>query len=260
MDLETENKIAAILLKEAAELRRQAEKEGVQVYLQQPKSRGRPNSQFLTATVRGVQQANRAVEENEMWRARQKELELDNQLRRTRYQDTSPNRYMNSKESGRSSKSQHDVEVDMLPSCSSRKRVYEDCDIRKDVGLRDEEVDEFLHSRIKRGRGSVGSRMDETGPYLPSSSDTQEKQSVTPLVGQREWQEKRAILGPEKPSSLESSEYSEHESSQEKQKAKRRVSSRKERSRKHKSKEKSKDRDKKKKKRMREEKRSKHQK
>lgn len=102
--------------------------------------------------------------------------------------------------------------------------------------------------------------MDETGPYLPSSSDTQEKQSVTPLVGQREWQEKRAILGPEKPSSLESSEYSEHESSQEKQKAKRRVSSRKERSRKHKSKEKSKDRDKKKKKRMREEKRSKHQK
>lgn len=55
MDLETENKIAAMLLKEAEELRRQAEKEGVQVYLQQPKSRGRPNSRFLTATVLGVQ-------------------------------------------------------------------------------------------------------------------------------------------------------------------------------------------------------------
>lgn len=55
MDLETENKIAAILLKEAEELRRQAEKEGVQVYLQQPKSRFRPNSRFLTATVLGVQ-------------------------------------------------------------------------------------------------------------------------------------------------------------------------------------------------------------
>lgn len=97
--------------------------------------------------------------------------------------------------------------------------------------------------------------MDETGPYLPSSSDPQEEHSVT-LVGQREWQEKRAFLGPEKPSSLESSEYSEDESSREKKKAKR-VSSRKERSRKHKSKEKSKDRDKKKKKR-REEKKSKH--
>lgn len=56
MDLETENRIAAILLKEAAELRRQAEKEGVHVYLEQPKVRGRPNSRFLTATVLGVQQ------------------------------------------------------------------------------------------------------------------------------------------------------------------------------------------------------------
>ncbi|KAK8317672.1 hypothetical protein V6Z11_A13G122000 [Gossypium hirsutum] len=37
MDLETENRIAAILLKEAAELKRQADKEGVHVYLQQPK-------------------------------------------------------------------------------------------------------------------------------------------------------------------------------------------------------------------------------
>lgn len=56
MDLETENRIAAILLKEAAELRQKAEKEGVHVYLQQPTMRGRPNSRFLTATVLGVQQ------------------------------------------------------------------------------------------------------------------------------------------------------------------------------------------------------------
>ena len=56
MDLETENRIAAILMKEAAELRRQAEKEGVHVYLQQPKPRVRPNPRFLTATVLGVQQ------------------------------------------------------------------------------------------------------------------------------------------------------------------------------------------------------------
>jgi GTP cyclohydrolase II len=36
MDLETENRIAAMLMKEAAELRRQADKEGVHVYLRQP--------------------------------------------------------------------------------------------------------------------------------------------------------------------------------------------------------------------------------
>lgn len=56
MDLETENRVAAILMREAAELRRQAEKEGVDAYLRHPKVRGRPNSRFLTATVLGVQQ------------------------------------------------------------------------------------------------------------------------------------------------------------------------------------------------------------
>lgn len=56
MDLETENRIAAILMKEAAELRRKADMEGVHAYLQKPNVRGRPNSRFLTATVLGVQQ------------------------------------------------------------------------------------------------------------------------------------------------------------------------------------------------------------
>ena len=55
MDLETENRIAAILMKEAAELRRQAARDGVDAYLR-PNIRGRPNSRFLTATVLGVQQ------------------------------------------------------------------------------------------------------------------------------------------------------------------------------------------------------------
>lgn len=58
MDLQTENRIAAILMKEAAELRRQAEQDGVHAYLRQPNVRGRPNSRFLTATVLGVQQGN----------------------------------------------------------------------------------------------------------------------------------------------------------------------------------------------------------
>ncbi|CAL5329468.1 unnamed protein product [Camellia sinensis] len=46
MDLETENRIAAILMKEAAELWRQAEEGGVHVYLRQPNVRGQPNSRF----------------------------------------------------------------------------------------------------------------------------------------------------------------------------------------------------------------------
>jgi len=56
MDLETENRLAAMLMREAAELRRQSEREGVLAYLRKPDVRTRPNSRFLTATVRGVQQ------------------------------------------------------------------------------------------------------------------------------------------------------------------------------------------------------------
>lgn len=83
-----------------------------------------------------------------MWRSRQKELELDNHLRRrTRDEDSGPNRLRDSKESGRTSKRRHAIDGDIGPSCSSRKRMNEDSDIREDEGLRDEEVDEFLHSR-----------------------------------------------------------------------------------------------------------------
>ncbi|MBA0734547.1 hypothetical protein Gogos_018448, partial [Gossypium gossypioides] len=46
------NRIAAILLKEAAERRRQAERVGIHVFLQHPKVRGRSNSRFLSATAK----------------------------------------------------------------------------------------------------------------------------------------------------------------------------------------------------------------
>ncbi|KAG2306775.1 hypothetical protein Bca52824_026523 [Brassica carinata] len=66
---------------------------------------------------------------------------------------------------------------------SSDKRLYLDDD-DDDEGLGDDEIEYFLQSRNKRGRGSVGRRMDETGPYLPTekvdqlqSSDTRERKS-----------------------------------------------------------------------------------
>ncbi|GLT85900.1 hypothetical protein SLE2022_040720 [Rubroshorea leprosula] len=196
MDLETENRIAAILLKEAAELRRQADRDGVGVYLQKPNVRGRPNSRFLTATVLGVQQANRAVEVNEMWRVRQKELELNDRLKkRSKDVSGSGRNHRDVDNSARSTSKRHDDNAST--SYISSKRVMENCYSRKDEGLRDEEVEEFLHSRTKRGRGSVGSRMDETGPYLPTGSDSPRRLSPTPVA-----KERHVILGPEKPSSL----------------------------------------------------------
>ncbi|CAI0377098.1 unnamed protein product [Linum tenue] len=215
MDLETENRIAAMLLREAAELRRQAEKEGVRAYLEKPTVRARPNSRFLTATVLGVQQANRVVEVNEMWRAREKEKDLGNQLgERSKGKKVEINKDRNIGESPRSSSKRLSVRGnDARPSCSSNDVVREGSRSMKEEGLKDEEIEEFLHSRVKRGRGAVGSRMDETGPYRPSGEDTIENPSSN--EGR---EHHRAILGPEKPSSLKSSDSSEDEPDEDRRK------------------------------------------
>ncbi|KAL0356964.1 UNVERIFIED_CONTAM: hypothetical protein Scaly_1382100 [Sesamum calycinum] len=250
MDLETENRIAAILLKEAAELRRQAQSEGALAYLREPTVRNRPNSRFLTATVRGVQQANRVVEVNEMWRLRQKQLELESRLR-ARNESSGGRGYKDVCESRRSrSRGGNEMETSASASLSSKKRLIQDLNPTEDEGLRDDEVDEFLHSRSKRGRGAVGSRMDETGPYLPSCPDTSREIAESPDEEPRKAQ---VLLGPEKPYSLKSSESSDDESDKEK-KRKSKACSSKRHSRKHKSKEKSRD----KKKKKRKEKRSKY--
>ncbi|XP_010248567.1 PREDICTED: uncharacterized protein LOC104591438 [Nelumbo nucifera] len=221
MDLETENQIAAILMKDAAELRRQAEKEGVLAYLRQPKVRGRPNARFLTATVLGVQQANRAAEVNEMWRVRQKELELDDRLKE-RSRDKSSSRRKHGNYNGFDKRKHGDCSdtvrrheetgKNVDPLCTSSKRVVEECYSSDEGSLRDEEVEEFLHSRVKRGRGAVGSRVDETGPYLQPSSCSNSKDKLLASSDVRlkeEWEHR--VLGPEKPSFLKSHESSEDE-------------------------------------------------
>lgn len=247
MDLETENRLAAMLMREAAELRRQSEKEGVLAYLQKPNVRCRPNSRFLTATVRGVQQANRAVEVNEMWRAREKELELDKRVTGTSSRDKSSDdkRHRDHKSSRSSGRHSGDDRSTSASTSSSTKKEYE----HTPEGLKDEELEEFLHSRIKRGRGAIGPRMDETGPYLPPNPDGEP--CTSPDV-----RERRATYGPLRPSSLQSYESSEdelHEEKRKKSKKTHKSHSDKGHSKKHKSKEKSKH-----KKKKREEKRSKH--
>ncbi|GMY38844.1 protein FAM133 isoform X4 [Fagus crenata] len=241
MDLETENRIASMLLKEAAELRRQAEREGVHAYLRQPKERFRPNSRFLTATVLGVQQANRVVEVNEMWQARQKELELDDRCRgrlRDGSSSDSSHRDNNASTNKKPPKSTNNTSA----SCSSSERVYE-----TGYSMEDEELEEFLHSRVKRGRGGVGPRMDETGPYLPPRQDSREELPTSPDV-----RKGRVVYGPEKPSSLKSYDSSEEELHEQKRKKAKKVHSGS--SNKHRSKDKSND----KKRKRKEEKRNKH--
>ncbi|WZY87809.1 LOW QUALITY PROTEIN: hypothetical protein YC2023_044544 [Brassica napus] len=158
MDLETENQIASVLLRKAAELRRQAEKDGVRAYLEKPNVRHRPNSRFLTATVLGVQQS---VETNEMWKAQEQENE---RLKRKSREESSSSSSQMKRSSSFSKRS-------LDKKCSS---INEERKITHQSPL-----DKRLN---KRGRGSVGPRMDETVPYLPTekvdqlqSSDTRER-------------------------------------------------------------------------------------
>ncbi|KAM7250851.1 hypothetical protein ACFE04_022734 [Oxalis oulophora] len=244
MDLATENRLAAMLMKEAAELRRQSEQDGVLAYLRQPAVRCRPNARFLTATVRGVQQANRVAEVNEMWQARQKELgtnhkKVNNGRSKDDSRSNETDRYTDDISSGGRRK-HSEVEYNTSTSCYST----------TGEGLRDEEVEKFLHSRVKRGRGAIGSRMDETGPYLLPSTSVSDGLSRNPDKRQHR------VLGPEKPLSLKGSDSSDEEQQEKRRKKAKKShssSSDKKHSRKHIKKEKSKD----KKRRRKEEKRRK---
>eukprot|EP00897_Mesotaenium_endlicherianum_P007225 jgi/Mesen1/6530/ME000333S05835 len=130
MDAATERKMAALIMAQAARLKRQADEEGILACLN-PKVRARPNSQFLRATVRSVEQVNRITDVNEMWRKRQTEIQREK--RHTAGSDE--------------------------PAGEGRAEEEEG------GGLSDEAMKLFLRSRAKRGRGAVGSRMDHTGPF-----------------------------------------------------------------------------------------------
>lgn len=184
--------------------------------------------------------ANKAVEVNEMWRARQKELELEGRIKE-RSRDERTNSQTHHKDRVSTSRSTDKGHADNddsgRDSCSSSKRLLEKSytDKDEDRGLRDEEVEEFLQSRVKRGRGAIGSRMDETGPYLTSDEGTYEMVSSHPDA----WAQ-RVVFGPEKIFPLKSCGSAIEETSKDRQQKAKKDKSEKH-SRKHRSKDKSRD-------------------
>ena len=83
-----------------------------------------------------------------MWRIRQKELELDERLKGKMKDERRNDRNLGNDNTTRSTSKKHAVVDDNArASCSSSKRVYEGSHSKEENGLRDEELDEFLHSR-----------------------------------------------------------------------------------------------------------------
>ncbi|XP_024400007.1 uncharacterized protein [Physcomitrium patens] len=181
MNPDTERRLAALIMEEAKMMRQRAETDGVSAYLAKPVVKARPNRQFLSAMVRSVQHANRIVDMEEMWRQR----DLENNARR----DKSSRETRDERFEVRSADRDYHAERMNLNEEGSDTSSSD-----QDDGLKDEDIEKFLHSRVKRGRGAVGSRMDEPGPYCARSagpaSDTRQ---------QEEWEERvasRPVAGP----------------------------------------------------------------
>jgi hypothetical protein len=95
-----------------------------------------------------VSAANRVVEVNEMWRAREKEMELESLMKTRingRVDSTSQKRKNDSRDQSFSSKAEPDRRPYATP-CSSRDSRSTSYSDRED-GLGDYDIEEFLHSR-----------------------------------------------------------------------------------------------------------------
>lgn len=93
--------------------------------------------------------ANRAVEVNEMWRLREKQLELDTKLRGTRSESSSGRGHKDTHESHTStSRARSEEENSASASLSSKKRSVDHFNSMEDEGLKDDEIDQFLQSRF----------------------------------------------------------------------------------------------------------------
>ncbi|GJN03174.1 hypothetical protein PR202_ga20584 [Eleusine coracana subsp. coracana] len=178
MDLETENRLASLLLEEARRLQLEADREGVH--------------------ISAKTESNRVVEVNEMWRAREKELELESKMKgRVRDHDDS-----------RGEKRKNDLGHQGSSSRLDQERInYNSSYSEQEDALGDDEIEKFLHSRVKRGRGAIGSRMDEPGPFLDSSRHQGNEPSPDIRVEEK-WE--RRVQGPEKPLFLRSKSPDDH--------------------------------------------------
>ncbi|GAQ89112.1 hypothetical protein KFL_004880070 [Klebsormidium nitens] len=256
-----------MLADEASQLRQAAGFQGYSAFLQKPVLRARPNKQFLAATVRSVESANRMAQVSEMWHQRQKELSEEEGSGRKARGSGAAGRRKDSGTSGKDSsrrgatiklKSPLNTEAERAVREDGRQENHakgrhkgfpqergngsedetpseDDSDVsgfsgerpaarvhrrrrqsieRSQHALENEgeqigpsaagegddaqevELDEFLHSRKKRGRGAVGSRMDEPGPFAAAMGgdeiDDRGTSARVPIV-----------LGPQLPAELE---------------------------------------------------------
>lgn len=168
--------LASLILQDV-ERRGEAVKErGVSAWAHRPRNREQVNERFLRNTLRGVSSNNRRAERSAAGRSGSPAREG----RAKRGRDTHDGVADRGRgdRSGAHQKGSLEVEEGTSAGSSSSdasssesERDTRPDDTEKGRGMKDDELAAFLsRPRVKRGRGAVGSRADEPGPFLPGSS------------------------------------------------------------------------------------------
>ena len=168
--------LASLILQDV-ERRGEAVKErGVSAWAHRPKNREQVNERFLRNTLRGVSSNNRRAERSAAGRSGSP-VRSQGAKRGRDTHDGMADRGRGDR-SGAHEKGSLEVEEGTSAGSSSSdasssesERDTRPDDTEKGRGMKDDELAAFLsRPRVKRGRGAVGSRADEPGPFLPGSS------------------------------------------------------------------------------------------
>ena len=159
--------LASLILQDVEKRGEAVRERGVTAWAHRPREREQVNERFLRNTLRGVDSSNRRVEQQAARsgspapgaggakRDRPDDVVVDHG--RGGAGCTRRGSEGTSSSSSSAAASSSDSEPDAKPSAGNGKG-----------GMRDDELAEFLsRPRVKRGRGAVGSRADEPGPFLP---------------------------------------------------------------------------------------------
>ena len=168
--------LASLILQDV-ERRGEAVKErGVSAWAHRPKNREQVNERFLRNTLRGVSSNNRRAERSAAGPRTGSPVRSQGAKRGRDTHDGVADRGRGDR-SGAHGKGSLEVEEgtsagsSSSDASSSSERDTRPDDTGKGRGMKDDELAAFLsRPRVKRGRGAVGSRADEPGPFLPRSS------------------------------------------------------------------------------------------
>eukprot|EP01023_Acetabularia_acetabulum_P064231 TRINITY_DN8251_c0_g1_i4.p1 TRINITY_DN8251_c0_g1~~TRINITY_DN8251_c0_g1_i4.p1 ORF type:complete len:223 (-),score=43.85 TRINITY_DN8251_c0_g1_i4:318-986(-) len=162
--------LAKLVAADARQLTEKAQELGVGAYLSKPIHRERLNERFIQNTLKNVEFANRSLDESVMAGCRQKQKQLDEgrkQQRRGDKIDSPPRKRIrldyNNEEASNQKRcliSNNDkIEDDQVLSKLNKTKVSNGDEID------DEEVLNILRKTKVRGRGGIGSRANEPGPF-----------------------------------------------------------------------------------------------